>query len=1412
MAEASVAPDPTRPPVTIANRYRVEQTLGRGGMGTVYKAFDTADNRYLALKYLRFREDPDAQQRAVELFEREYHTLSRLSHPRVVAVYDYGKDDLNPYYTMELLAGGDLSHLSPMPWPRVCAILSDVCSALSLLHSQRLVHRDLTPYNIRCTEDFQAKLFDFGAMIPFGPEKIPVGTPQYIAPEAYYGQIVDARTDLFSLGATAYFVLTGENAFPDVPNLAAMRDAWRTMPVPPSHYVPEIPAELDQLVLALINLSPTARPASAAEVMEKLSGIAGLQLDEQVVMRQAYVSNPALVGREPAILRARKQVLRAIRGRGATVLITGAAGMGRSRLLDAYAMEGKLAGATVLRADAADAADGPWGGAQALVRQLIFEIPAIALPAAAAHAPVLGHIVPELFDRLEAAKNSGPPQPPDSADAKGMAWGYPKRPSLRPVPSPASLAALKQFETPLQQRAYLHTALCKWIIDVSNHRCLMIAVDDVHLLDEPSTAVIALLSQYASDHRLVVAVTAESSAPTVSERALALLADAGAQVILTPLSLEETEKLLGSIFGDAPNLRLLADRLHHVSAGHPATIMQLAYHLLDQGEISYKGGTWILPSRLDANDLPPTLGHAFAARLKSVGPTALELAQTIALCSKPSFDDQECLELTSGGDKARVMSDLNELIALEILYHEGNYYRLKQASWRPVLIGDLTREAAKPLHLRLAGLLEKRSSEPFSLAYHLMHADQTERALNSFLERSATFRARLLSNPGAVLAYVQSLPRDWVDILESLLQACADLGRPRQHRFWLIWDLYALAGTIGQISQAYVKEIIDQLYCDSGLDLYHKLDASLEPSVRLERSLALAQRRFEATPDADRVLPPFEAIPQLAQAIVLAIGVLANSAEFQSFGALPSLEPLVPLSPALGVVQKNLEATRYNLAGCNRTARRLWLEVLERIAQPDHGGLDESIYAYSRLSMIYAVGAIDVLDGLRSSTEWIDELEKHPLFEVNAWRLRMLLALSQGDVPQAEACKKRAELLQIQNSPTQMFEAFMSWNVFLGYAAFDDLVQIKLAIAEFEAIAERCPGWLLCVHFARGVYHQIRGDLNSALGEFESAVQLTPPARYQAWGPIVGGYASTLLALGRAEEARRVTAVALQMAEQEGLTTFKRYIQQPLALAEATLQHTESAIGHAEAVISELQAIGTTGVALGSAYETRARVAILMQDHVAFDTYAELCAARYRVGGNPALTAKHERLLHDARRAGVVVSSDVARAALERKESEQMEVLVSTALVECEGPRQRARHALELLLKESGASGGLLYTLQASGPVLAARTGDQRPPDRIDDFVVDFLSAELRDINEVTVTEVDIADRSSGERGWKGGGDVWFMPYILGHPCEAGFTITAVLVLCEDGAKPLQVPYELLRVMSRSLWDAGDVVTAIAAD
>src|ERR1700759_1972585 len=150
----------------LAGRYELTRRIARGGMGDVYACRDRSTGQVLALK--RLRESARGERALVDHFMREFHALSSLHHPRIIEVYDYGVDKSTPYYTMELLDGQDLRDLSPLPYRDACSHLRDVASSLALLHARRLLHRDVSPRNVRRTSDGGVKLLDFGAMIPFG--------------------------------------------------------------------------------------------------------------------------------------------------------------------------------------------------------------------------------------------------------------------------------------------------------------------------------------------------------------------------------------------------------------------------------------------------------------------------------------------------------------------------------------------------------------------------------------------------------------------------------------------------------------------------------------------------------------------------------------------------------------------------------------------------------------------------------------------------------------------------------------------------------------------------------------------------------------------------------------------------------------------------------------------------------------------------------------------------------------------------------------------------------------------------------------------------------------------------------------------------------------------------------------------
>jgi hypothetical protein len=328
-------------------RYVARSVLGQGGMGTVYRAYDVERHEEVALKRLLLRADPEANRRRLLSFEREYHALSQLHHPAIIAAHDYGVDRLGAYYTMELLSGSSLHDRAhgerPVDWRMLCSWLRDVASALAMLQARRLVHRDVTPRNIHCLSDGSAKLLDFGALTSTDRVAAIVGTPPFLPPEAIAGRALDTRSDLFALGATAYWALTGRHAYP-AKHIAELETLWR---VAPPSLPRELPEALSELVLSLLSLDRAGRPSGPDEVMERLTAIAGLPPEDTRSVGIAYLVRPAYVGRNAQLREARSRALQAMRGRGSVLFTTGAQGSGRTRYLEECALEAKLLGMSV---------------------------------------------------------------------------------------------------------------------------------------------------------------------------------------------------------------------------------------------------------------------------------------------------------------------------------------------------------------------------------------------------------------------------------------------------------------------------------------------------------------------------------------------------------------------------------------------------------------------------------------------------------------------------------------------------------------------------------------------------------------------------------------------------------------------------------------------------------------------------------------------------------------------------------------------------------------------------------------------------------------------------------------------------------------------------------------------------------
>ena len=264
----------------IAGRYELKETVGTGGMSTVYCAFDTLLERNVALKILH--EQYGGDEEYVERFRREARAVAQLSHPNIVTVIDRGEEDGKQFIVFELVDGENLKELvargGPLPVRRVLELGLEVGRALAFAHAQGLIHRDVKPQNVLLNGDGLAKVTDFGivrSLDAVGQTETGtvLGTSHYIAPEQARGERVDAQTDVYSFGVVLHELLTGDVPYPG-DNFLSVAMKHVNDPVPSVLDTrPDAPIRLATLIERCLAKEPADRPASMDEVVAELEAV-----------------------------------------------------------------------------------------------------------------------------------------------------------------------------------------------------------------------------------------------------------------------------------------------------------------------------------------------------------------------------------------------------------------------------------------------------------------------------------------------------------------------------------------------------------------------------------------------------------------------------------------------------------------------------------------------------------------------------------------------------------------------------------------------------------------------------------------------------------------------------------------------------------------------------------------------------------------------------------------------------------------------------------------------------------------------------------------------------------------------------------------------------------------------------------
>ncbi len=1336
--------------VPVAGRYQIEATLAKGGMGSVYRVRDQSSGRTLALKRLQA-----GARSAAALFEREYQTLRSLKHPRIIEVYDYGVEAAGAYYTMELLPGSDLHELAPVPYATACAYLRDIASSLALLHARRLLHRDLSPRNVRVTQDGRCKLIDFGALMSFGIASDLVGTPPCVPPEAIRGAPLDQRSDLYALGATAYYLLSGRHAYAAT-SFQDLGRLWQRAPFPPSMLVASIPPELDELVLSLLRQDPLARPASAAEVIDRLTVIAALAPEDEGQTAQGYLLGAALVGRDHQLDLVQRQLRETLEERGSSLLFEGVRGAGRSRLLAEACVRAQLAGVTVLQVDA-DRERRENGVAQALCLRLLDAAANEARVLQGEHAQVLARLSPALQERLQSTALAEIPQAPGE-------W-----------------------------RVRVQQAFKGWLLAAGSRRPLLIAVDNLERADDASIAVLAALAAEGGSRKLAIITALATDPHATLPASVRLLRQASRVLLLHDLNPQQTTALARAIFGELPNIERLGEWMQRVAAGNPAHCLELASELLRRGVVRYQDGSWFVPQEVSLDALPSRLEEALLERLGRLPAAALELLELLSLAEGP-VDIELCRAL----GVPEVWNRLDELLAHEVISVSGDSYRLHQEALRAIVLSRLDDARRAELHLTLgAAMLATADADDYltqvEAGFHLLRGGkQLEGA--QLLARTAR---RFEIGTGALQAAIPAL--------EAARKVYLEHGRS----LYELLPVVARLATEGyysdrRLSLEYADEAFELLSRASGMSLARKLRPVLGRRLSMYLGLGWAALRFALTPRALRFDDFSHVFVLLVNCVTTQAGagtVCLDTASVRK--AVDFIEPLTALGAGhitsfiheycVWLMHNTLEREPETLEG--------WRSLLQRLSskQPLRG-FPEYVRQLYRGGALFACGIVESWHEGEQVLEHARELESLGLriYDRAASQLRMLHHAGRGEMELAESYRKRMELHAVQTGSAWQVEVTVPLTLSVAYAALGDVVGLKHVCEQLELLSATLPSVERSARLSRAAYLVMRGSAAEAIEIYERVIAESPPRGFIGWGRAMGGLAEAYNRSGRHADALRVcerAEAALRPSDRPFVRMFLQ-VEVQHALAEAGLGQLEPAARRLDALIAE-HAPGGGPLTLGLLHWARARVALQAQDRSALERHLAAVERWYRPTRVPTLIGRIERLAQEAALEfpGLVLPESAEAAARRAREIGEMQA----SLRGCRSPEERKQRCLQRLLERAGARAGFLFVSGEAGFQLAAAAPEGEPPAALWSRIDALACASTQD-SETDLVEggaPSTADTTAAADAASGNSAAGYRLHLLWSVGRDSSEIVGAAALDAAGARAVSA--ELLEAVAHAL-------------
>ena len=757
----------------LISHYRILGQLGQGGMGVVYLAEDLNIGRKVVLKLLKG--DLAADPQMAERFHREARACAAVVHPNITTIYEVDRHEGSWFICMEYVEGQTLrSRLRQSERLTLAMAVSVACGAADALgaaHQRGIVHRDMKPENIMLTPSGQVKVLDFGlaafttAMLKpldlqamqTGVDRLTlqgmaIGTLHYMSPEQTRGSAVTPASDVFSLGAVLYEMVTGQPPFRGSNALEVMHAIAYDAPAPMAAKLPSLPAELDLVVRRALRKDPDSRfptggvlhaeltrllhliDPGAAQTIVVEPRISSDSIAQRVESAPTKISTPAitagLIGRERELRILVDRLERAIGGEGSLVLVQGEAGIGKTRLVSEV---GRL---------------GEEGGARYLVGRCLFRE---------------GGLPYHPF--IEAAGRLITDLGLDDADAFD-GWVRQRMPALA-----GRLPILKSFlhvggqesAVLISDKEHLLDAISALFLAFARERPMILVIDDLHWADEATLDLLLYIVRNCRHSRGLIIGTYRPEEVTQAGGRTHPLArvldrmsagDLYVEIKLSRLGRAETGQIIAATMHGARMPPEFVDLLHGETAGNPFYVLETLKLLVEDGTLKKVQGNWRLTQSIARVSIPGRVHDVVTRRLSRVSEADREMLE-IASAEGMVFHS-DTIATCLGAPRLKVLGALQRAEKEHHIIHaEEDGYTFDHPLIREVLyeaiIPELRREYHRLMGDYLSGNRRGRPGEEAAIAYQYLEAGHEEAALPFLLDAGDRAR-RLYANAEAMTA------------------------------------------------------------------------------------------------------------------------------------------------------------------------------------------------------------------------------------------------------------------------------------------------------------------------------------------------------------------------------------------------------------------------------------------------------------------------------------------------------------------------------------------------------------------------------------------------------------------------------------------------------------------------------------